>query len=330
MVFSCTKGLVSILAARLVEQGKLDYEAPVSRYWPEFAAAGKDKVTVGQALAHQAGLSAPRADLSEDDIVDWDRIVALLAAQEPLWPLGSGYGYHALTHGWVAGEIIRRVAGQSVGSHFRDLIAGPLGVDAWIGLPDALADRPAHLQVSPALSALWADEASKPGPNWPYKAMTLGSALPVDLVTGQGGFNSQRIRAAEIPGAGGIATAEALATIWSATVTPTRGVRLIGDAVIESATRTQSAGAGVFGGEPPFSRWGFGFQLDSEARRYLGEGNFGHDGAGGQVGFADPARRIGFGYVTNWMMGPEDQRATRIIDVLRSLVQSPRGARRAY
>ena len=318
VIFSCTKGLVSILAARLVQQGKLDYDAPVSHYWPEFAAAGKDKVTVGQALAHQAGLSAPREDLSEDDILDWDRVVSALAAQEPLWPLGTGYAYHALTHGWVAGEIIRRVTGQSVGSYFRDLVTQPLGVDAWIGLPDDNADIAAHLRVSAPLSALWAEEAGKPAPNWPYKAMTLGSALPADLVTEDAGFNAQRIRAAEIPGAGGIATAEALATMWSATVTPTRGVRLIEDAIIANATRTKSSGAPVFGGDPPFSRWGYGFQLDSEARRYLSDGCFGHDGAGGQVGFADPARRIGFGFVTNWMMGPEDQRATGIISALRA------------
>jgi CubicO group peptidase (beta-lactamase class C family) len=320
VVFSCTKGLVSILAARLVQEGRLDYEAPVSRYWPEFAAAGKGNVTVGQALAHQAGLSAPRQDLSEDDIVDWERVVAILAAQEPLWPPGTGYAYHALTHGWVAGEIVRRVAGMSVGSYFRELVTGPLGVDAWIGLPDDRAEGAAHLRVSPPLSALWAEEAAKPAPNWPYRAMTLGSALPADLVTEDGGFNAQRIRAAEIPGAGGIASARALATIWSATVVPTNGVRLIGDAVIAQATRTQSAGAPVFGGDPPFSRWGYGFQLDSEARHYIADGCFGHDGAGGQVGFADPRRRIGFGYVTNWMMGPEDQRATRIIDTLRALV----------
>ncbi len=320
VVFSCTKGLVSILAARLVQEGRLDYAAPVSRYWPQFAAAGKGSVTVGQALAHQAGLSAPRADLTEDDIVDWDRVVTALAAQEPLWPLGSGYAYHALTHGWVAGEIIRRVTGQSVGEYFRDLVTSPLGVDAWIGLPDDKADDAAHLQVSPPLSALWAEEAAKPAPNWPYKAMTLGQALPADLVSEDGGFNKQRIRAAEIPGAGGIATAEALATIWSATVVPTRGVRLIDDAVIAEATGTQSEGASVFGGEPPFCRWGYGFQLDSAARRYLADGNFGHDGAGGQVGFADPVRRIGFGFVTNWMMGPEDQRATQILDVLRPLI----------
>ena len=319
VVFSCTKGLVSILAARLVEDGRLDYAAPVSSYWPEFAAAGKDKVTVGQALAHRAGLSAPREDLTEEDILDWDRVAASLAAQEPLWPPGSGYAYHALTHGWVAGEIIRRVTGQSVGSYFRELIAEPLGVSAFIGLPEDHAAAVAHLQASPPLSALWAEEAAKPGPNWPYRAMTLGSALPADLVTEHGGFNKQRIRAAEIPGAGGIATAEALATIWSATVVETRGVRLLDDVVVAEATRTQSEGPPVFGGEPPFCRWGFGFQLDSEARRYLGDASFGHDGAGGQVGFADPQRRLGFGFVTNWMMGPEDQRATQILDALRPL-----------
>ena len=150
--------------------------------------------------------------------------------------------------------------------------------------------------------------------------MTLGGALPADLVTADGGFNKQRIRAAEIPGAGGLASAEALATIWSATVVPTRGVHLLEPAVIAQATQTRSTGMPVFGGEPPYSRWGCGFQLDSEARRYLSDGCFGHDGAGGQVGFADPVRRIGFGYVTNWMMGPEDLRATRILDALRPLV----------
>ena len=320
VVFSCTKGLMSILVAHLVEQGRLDYAAPVARYWPEFAAAGKAGITVGQAMAHQAGLSAPRQTLTEDDIVNWDRVVSVLAAQEPLWPIGSGYAYHALTHGWIAGELVRRVTGMSPGAYFADLVSGPLAVDAWIGLPDALADRPAHLQVSAPLSALWAEEAKKPAPNWPYKAMTLGDALPADLVTDNGGFNRQRIRAAEIPGAGGIATAKALATIWSATVAQTQGIRLLGDAVIAEATGTQSQGMPVFGGEPPFSRWGYGFQLDSEARRYLGEGCFGHDGAGGQVGFADPSRRIGFGFVTNWMMGPEDQRATGIISALRKVV----------
>ena len=141
VVFSCTKGLMSILVARLVEDGRLAYDAPVARYWPEFAAAGKAEITVGQALAHQAGLSAPRDTLSEDDIVDWERMVSVLAAQAPLWPIGSGYAYHALTHGWLAGELVRRATGLSPGTYFQQLIVEPLGVDAWSGLPEALADR---------------------------------------------------------------------------------------------------------------------------------------------------------------------------------------------
>jgi len=319
-IFSCTKGLASILAARLVEENRLDYGAPVAQYWPEFAAAGKEIITVGEALAHKAGLSAPRLDLTEDDIVDWNRVTAVLAQQEPLWPLGTGYQYHALTHGWLAGEVIRRVTGKSIGTYFHELIPGPLGVDAGIGLPAELADKPAHIRVSQPLIQLWAEEAKKPAPNWPYKAMTLGSALPVDLVSETGGFNAPRIRAAEIPGAGGIASAEALATMWSAVVTTTRGVRLLFDDTIEQATKVQSQGQPIFGGEPPYCRWGYGFQLDSEARRYFSDKSFGHDGAGGQVGFADPQRQIGFGFVTNWMMGPEDQRATAIIEALRKLL----------
>ena len=107
---------------------------------------------------------------------------------------------------------------------------------------------------------------------------------------------------------------------WGTGCLPPRGVHLLSDDTIAAATQVQSQGQPVFGGEPPYSRWGYGFQLDSEARRYLGEGCFGHDGAGGQVGFADPQRQIGFGFVTNWMMGPEDQRATSIIEALRQLL----------
>lgn len=317
VIFSCTKGLASILIARLVSEGRLDYRAPVCRYWPEFAAAGKADITVGQALAHQAGLSAPRADLTEDDLIDWDRMVSVLAAQEPLWTPGNGYAYHALTHGWLTGELVRRVTGKSIGTWFRELVTAPLGVDAWIGLPGEMADRVAHLEVSAPLAALWAEEAGRPAPNWPYKAMTLGSALPSGLVTDEDGFNSKRIQAAELPGAGGIASARALASIWSATIVPVAGRRLLDDAVIDEATRTQSEGVSVFGGDPPFSRWGYGFQLNSPARTYLSATSFGHDGAGGQVGFADRERKVGFGYVTNWMMGPDDQRSSSVIEALR-------------
>lgn len=322
VIFSCTKGLMSLLVARLVEQGLIDYAAPVARYWPEFAQNGKGAVTVAEALSHRAGLSAPSEDFELADMLDWDVATSKLAAQAPLWPPGEGYAYHALTHGWLAGELIRRVTGQSPGQYFREAIA-PLGAEAWIGLP-AWRGNVAHLQVSPDLAALWEVEAATAAaggpPNWPYRAMTLGRALPAALVTSDGGFNDLRVQQAEIPGAGGIATAEGLATIWSAAVTPTKGVRLAGADVLERATVTVTEGPPVFAAEPPYPRWGMGFQLDSAARRFLTDASFGHDGAGGQVAFADPKHRVGFAYVTNWMRGPGDLRGTRLVDTLRDVL----------
>lgn len=321
VIFSCTKGLMSLLVARLVDEGRLDYSAPVARYWPEFAAGGKGAVTVAEVLSHRAGLSAPREDFELADILDWDVVTAKLAAQTPLWPPGEGYAYHALTHGWLAGELIRRVTGQSPGAYFRKTVA-PLGAEAWIGLPPARGNI-AHLQVASELMALWELDAAQAAPgeiNWPYRAMTLGRALPAALVTGDGGFNDRRVQQAEIPGAGGIATAEALATIWSAAVTETRGIRLASAAVLQRATATVTGGAPVFAAEPPFPRWGMGFQLDSAARRFLTDESFGHDGAGGQVAFADPRHRVGFAFVTNWMRGPGDIRGTALVDALRELL----------
>jgi CubicO group peptidase (beta-lactamase class C family) len=325
VVFSCTKGLVSILAAQLMEAGRLDYEAPVSVYWPEFAQAGKHTITVRQLLGHQAGLSAMSTDLTFEDILDWDKVVARLAQQAPLWPPGTGYAYHALTHGWLAGELIRRITGTSIRRLFKEAIAAPLGAEAWIGLPAAHKGDVARLDVAPSLAELWQEEAAldtPKTPNWPYRAMTLGKALPAALVTSDGGFNDRRLQAAEVPGAGGIATAAGLASIWSATVAPTRGVRLLAPETVAIATRTVTEGAPVFAAPPPYARWGMGFQLDSEARRFLTASSFGHDGAGGQSAFADPVHGVGFAFVTNWMEAGDDRRATRIIDALREVIEA--------
>lgn len=317
VVFSCTKGLMSILAARAVQAGLFDYDTKVAALWPEFAAMGKADVTVAQALSHRAGLSALRDDLTEAEMLDWSRVTTALAAQEPLWPPGSAHHYHPLTHGWLAGEILARATGLRPGALFAREITAPLQADAWIGLPEAVAPRVARSQVSAPLQQLWKDEAAKPAPNWPYRAMTLGHALPADLVTEDGGFNAPNIRAAEIPGAGGIASARALATIWQACVADRP---LIDPALRARATVVQSEGPPFFGGEPPFCRWGMGFQLDSPARRYVSDTSFGHDGAGGQSAFADAGLGLGFAFVTNWMMGPEDTRAHDLTTTLRDLL----------
>jgi CubicO group peptidase (beta-lactamase class C family) len=145
--------------------------------------------------------------------------------------------------------------------------------------------------------------------------------MPPALVTESGGFNAPQIRRAEIPGAGGIATADALAAIWSATVRDTQGVRLLEPAIVEIATQVETSGPPVFDPVPPYSRWGMGFQLDSDTRHYLTGASFGHDGAGGQVAFADPVHGVGFAFITNWMEAADDVRATRIIDALRAALE---------
>ncbi|MDO7883462.1 serine hydrolase domain-containing protein [Salinibacterium soli] len=330
VIFSCTKGLMAILAARLVQEGRLDYSAPVAQYWPEFARAGKESVTVRDILAHRSGVSAPRVDLTVDDIVDWDRVVGALAEQEPLWEPGTGYAYHAITHGWLVGEVIRRVTGVSPGRYFAQLVAEPLGVDAWIGLPADFEAEVAHLQVGPTLVELTRQQAAARTPgvvDWSERAMTLGGALAPELVEVDGGFNDARIRAAEIPGAGGIATARALATIWSSVIVPTEGVRLLDDDVIAAATRVQSEGAPVWDVPGPWPRWGMGFQLDSEPRRYLTARGFGHDGAGGQCAFADPGAGVGLAYLTNRMEAIDDRRATSVVDAVRDALGLPDAVR---
>ncbi|RYY15302.1 MAG: class A beta-lactamase-related serine hydrolase, partial [Alphaproteobacteria bacterium] len=254
-----------------------------------------------------------------------DVVTTHLARQFPLWEPGTGYAYHALTHGWLVGELIRRITGRSVGAAFAEAIARPLDASAWIGLPQGQAVPVAHLQVAPQLAGLW-DAVSaldtEETPNWLYRAMTLGRALPAALVTPEGGFNDPRLHAAEVPGAGGIATARALASIWSATVTPTDGVTLLSPDIVDRATVTVTEGPPVFPAPPPYARWGMGFQLDSPARRYLTAEGFGHDGAGGQSAFADPIHKLGFAFLTNWLEAGDDRRATDIIDAVRAVLSA--------
>lgn len=323
VIFSCTKGLVSILAARLVQEGLLDYDERVATYWPKFAAAGKGEVRVHDLLAHRSGLSAPRTPMSAAQITDWSSVVTQLAEQQPLWEPGSGWAYHAITHGWLAGEVIRRITGMSLGAYFAEVVARPLVADAWIGVPPAEEDRVAHLEVGESLAELTRLQAAARTPgvvDWGELAMTLGGALPHELIGADSGWNSPEIRRAEIPGAGGIASARALAAIWSATIVETDGVRLLDDEVLRAATEPQSEGPPVFEVPGPWPRWGMGFQLPSEPRRYLTDSGFGHDGAGGQSAFADPDTGIGFAYLTNQLEGIGDVRATRIIDALRDVV----------
>lgn len=325
VIFSGTKGLVAILVARLVEAGELELDRSAATYWPEFAAGGKGAITVREILSHRAGLAALREDVDLATALNWSAITERLAAEEPLWKPGSAYGYHALTYGWLAGELIRRVTGASIGARFGSEIADPLSADAWIGIP---AEREAEVaRLIPGLSLQEPPPGGIPeldpeDARWIGRAMTLGTAFPAELVVPGAGFDDPRVHRAEVPGAGGIATARALAAIWSSTITETDGVRLLGDDVVVDMTRVQSEGAPVWWIPGPYPRWGTGFMIPSDRRPFLSPESFGHDGAGGQVIFADRRHGVGFAYVTNRIEVHSDDRGDSIVRALHDALES--------
>jgi CubicO group peptidase (beta-lactamase class C family) len=314
LVFSTTKGITAIAVAMCVDRGLLDYDEPVVTYWPEFAANGKEHATVAQLLSHQLGLISVEG-LTLEQALDWDTVTARLAGGEPDWPIGTGHGYHALTYGWLAGELVRRVDGRSLGTFVREEIAEPLGVDLWIGLPESEEPRVSPLiqdppeQLDPEAQAAMA-AAMGPGTRG-------GRALSLSGAFGAGGtFNRREVHAAELPAANCITNAATLAKVYAATLGPVDGVQLMSDAVRERA-RTQITPDG----ENDLcllmpTTFGLGFMVHGPFTPYAGPGSYGHPGAGGSVAFAHPERELSFAYVMNKMATnlAGDTRAQRLID----------------
>jgi CubicO group peptidase (beta-lactamase class C family) len=316
LVFSTTKGITAIAVAMCVQRGLLDYGQRVAHYWPEFAAQGKGDLTVAQLLSHQCGLFAPQGPVTLDEALDWTTICARLADTAPDWPIGSGHGYHALTYGWLAGELIRRTDGRTPGAFVRDEIAGPLGVDLYIGLPEELEGRVAPLLGQPistdhedpnvkAMLEQFLGPESRGG-----RALMLNGAF-----SGEGMFNRREVHAAEIPAANGITNAAGLAKVYAATLAPVDGVQLLNDVVRERARQTVTPN-----GEPDLclmmaTTFGMGFMTHGTFTPYAGPGSYGHPGAGGSVAFAQPERDLAFGYAMNKMASnlAGDPRAQRMI-----------------
>ena len=304
-VASTTKGMVAICAHRLVERGLLDLDAPVARYWPEFAQAGKADLPVRWLLSHRAGLPAVRRDMPLQSLFDWHAYPSVLAATAPWWEPGTQHGYHALTFGYLVGEVIRRISGMSVGQFFRAEVAEPLTADFFIGVPESEDYRAAEILPDPPplpgdtsfRDAIMRDSTSMAGRaflNPPRGAAVTGS---------------REWRAAEIPAANGHTTARALARIYGALAQGgvLDDVRLLHPATIDAAIEEQSCGPDAV--VPGHSRFGLGFMLPlPEHFHDAGIGlqpfgpnprAFGHWGGGGSVGFADLDGRVGFGYVMN-------------------------------
>ena len=320
-VYSTTKGMTALCALRLVEQGRLDLDAPVVEYWPEFAEGGKSEIPVRWLLTHRSGLPAVKELLPPEALFDSDAMAAALAAQEPWWKPGDQHGYHAVTFGWLVGEVVKRVDGRSVGTVFREDLAEPLGLDFHIGLPESQHARAAEMgpMVPPG------PEDQVEGPNLGTAMMTNPTGMlarafmnPVSMAQGP---NHAAWRSAEIPAANGHGTARSLARIYGGLACggAVDGVHILTPETIDAARSEESAGPDAV--LQLDTRFGLGFMLDQErpgARISRSGGGFGHPGAGGSVGFADPASGVGFGDVMN-RMGPHillDPRAIALIDAL--------------
>jgi CubicO group peptidase (beta-lactamase class C family) len=303
VVFSTTKGATAICANKLAQEGKLDVEAPVARYWPEFAAGGKADIPVKFLLSHQAGLAWVDAEMTLEEALSWDPVVDALARQVPHYEPGSQHGYHATTYGWLVGEVIRRVTGKSVGTYFRDEIARPLGLDFWIGLPESEESRVAPLVGGLADPLLMEDPEVRALVNEFMGPDTLlGKALfaPDGAFSEPDVWNSRALHAAEIPAAGGVGDARSLARMYSACIGTVDGVRLIDDEQLRRATTQLTTGPNTILLDMDI-QFGLGFMLRSTLIELGGPRSFGHFGAGGSVGWADPDAELAFGYVMNRM-----------------------------
>ena len=307
LLFSSTKGITATCVNVLIDRGLIDVDAPVSKYWPEFAQAGKQDIPVRVLLSHQAGLPAWDEPLPFRGLYDWDRAVEALAAQTPAWEPGTAQGYHAISIGFLGGELVRRVSGRSLGTFLREEVAGPLGADMWIGLPEEVEPR-----VAP--SAMYdhtKDErahfmrmlAADPGH---FRARTFTNEG--GWMTTPGELDSREAHAAELPAANGISNARGLARMYAplALDGSVDGVRLV---AAESLPRMRypraiSAFDLVFGASSSytlgFSKSWSNQHMEGEGLSVIiGEDAFGTPGAGGSIGFADTDALMSFGYTMN-------------------------------
>ena len=286
-VYSTTKTMTALTALMLADQGELDFAAPVARYWPEFAANGKADVTVAHLMSHSAGLCGWREPITGEDLYDWEKVTVLLAAQAPLWQPGTASGYHAVTQGYLVGEVVRRITGRSVGTFFRQEIAEPLDADFHIGLPATEDDRVAELIPPPP----------RPPVENPTEVQLVMANPRLDVAA----TRTRAWRAAEIPAAGGTGNARSVATVLTilANNGEAGGRRFLSEAGARRALEPQIEGTDLVLGVPICFGLGFGIRgalMPNPNTIYWG-------GYGGSVAIVDMDARISMSYVMNKMAG---------------------------
>ncbi|MFG2191899.1 serine hydrolase domain-containing protein [Streptomyces sp. NPDC048639] len=314
-VFSCSKVVVSVCALLLAQHGRLDLDAPVAVYWPEFGQRGKETVTTRMVLANTAGVPHVEAALSMSELTAWDPVVRALEKQKPLWEPGTAYEYHAHAFGFIVGEVIRRITGSTPGGLFREAVADELGLHTWLGVPEEEFPRLARIAEGEERAAMPDADSLL------VRSVTMNGVLVFPGVDDPHGWNAYALLGAEFPGAGAVSTARGLATLYAAAATGVDGSdRLLTAETVTDAVAPQSGGPSWSGLPDLGARWGTGFVLDCPSRRLLGPRSFANEGAGGQIAFGDDAFGIGFAYTANLMGGPGDERADRLIDAVRESV----------
>ena len=312
VVFSVSKGITTICLLMAAEDGLLSLDAPVTDYWPEFAANGKRNTTVRQLLAHRAGLIAPAERLTAQDVADWFPVTDVLARQAPLWEPGRAYAYHALTFGWLAGEVLRRATGMRPSQWLQERVAEPLGLRVTFGAKRDDETFAAQGEPLPNRDVSNTDDID---PELVNQVIGMNGAFDgVHLFTTA---NADSFLGCEIPAGNLVTNAHDLARLYAATIGTVDGVRLLHDATLTDAANPVSFGAPFLGPDEGL-RWGTGFMIDSSRRGMAGPGSFGHDGAGGQLAFANAEHDVAFGYTTIRPGGIPDDRAERLCDALRA------------
>ena len=296
VIMSATKGATALCAHILADRGELNFDAPVAEYWPAFAAHGKETIPVRMLLNHQAGLPAVRTPVPPGGSYDWEFMVNALADETPFWEPGTRFGYHAATFGWLVGEVIRRISGKSLGTFFRDEVAEPLGLDSWIGVPDAALARVTPLRPDPDDMLRQALDSAED-----YESVFH---LAFDNSGGHispGGWNNQEAYQAELGAGGAVANGRGLARMYAPLSLGGSfdGLELVSPESVRRMGGVQSAGSADATIGMTF-RITLGY-MKGPADLGLPESSFGHGGWGGSMGFADPDTRVAFGYVMNQM-----------------------------
>lgn len=294
-VYSTTKGIAGICTALLVDRGLLNYSDLVSKHWPEFGQKGKESTTVSHLLSHQSGNPALRADTVADDLMNWDLICERLATQEPYWVPGENTAYHGWTYGYLVGEIIRRVSGKTIGQFLQDEIAGPLGAEVYIGLPE---------DKDPAAATLYGPkiEHGTP-PNMDELPEFVIRAMSNPVMEAESP-NRREWRAAEMPATCGYASGEGLAKIYNVLAGGGRagGTTLMSSETLDKMTETVSDRVDVLLGAPAF--WANGVINNNLSLYGPNPKAFGYSGWGGSFGCADRDNHLAIGFVCN-QMGPD-------------------------